>query len=47
MGIVMVYGSRKVVMGYADTHSGCSEGHYGLEEEIPFSQGKGDFALPF
>lgn len=41
MGIVMVHGSRKVVMGYADTHNGCSEGHYGLEEEIPFLSGRG------
>ena len=30
MGVVMVYNSRKVVVGYADICSGCSEGHYGL-----------------
>ncbi len=36
MGVVMVLGSRKVVRGYADTHSGCSVGHYGLELKSPF-----------
>lgn len=30
MGVVMVYNSRKVVVGYADIRSGCSEGHYEL-----------------
>jgi len=40
MDVVMVHGSRKVVMGYADTHSGCSVGHYGLEKEtfFPFKE---------
>ncbi|WP_449240337.1 hypothetical protein [Desulfoscipio gibsoniae] len=45
MGVVMVHDSRKVAVGYADTHSGCSAGHYGLEVEIPFPFWEGDFFL--
>jgi hypothetical protein len=36
MGVVMVYNSRKVVVGYADTHGSCSVGHYGLCTESLF-----------
>jgi len=35
MGVVTVYNSRKVVVGCADTHSGCSVGHCGLEVRNP------------
>jgi hypothetical protein len=45
MGVVMVYGSRKVVVGYVDMHSGCSVGHYGLETEIPSLFWEGDFLV--
>ena len=39
--IVMVYGSRKVVVGYADSRSSCSVGHCGLTYETPFPFGEG------
>jgi len=39
MGAVMVYSGRKVVVGYAGTHGGCSVGHYGLETVKPILYG--------
>ncbi len=39
--IVMVYGSRKVVVGYADSRSSCSVGHCGLTYETPFPLERG------
>lgn len=42
MGVVMVYSSRKVVVGYVDTHSGRSVGHYGLyQHRNPLPYGRG------
>lgn len=37
-GIVMVYGSRKVVVGYAGIRSGCSVGHCELTLKPSFSE---------
>jgi len=34
MGFVMVYGSRKIVVGYAEMHNGCSVVHYGLFKNV-------------